>query len=184
MNNIKYMYIGLSLLLVACNIQKPKAQSTAERAQNGISNNTPLPTGNYFVVNAANLALTPLSPTAGQNVFLQPFNHGGLQQWQITKQPGVTNSYIIKLAGSDAMLFQPHDIKDRTGIISPSRGGTTFRIQAVPGKPNYWYIKSVKYNGDAMHSFVFSPDLATELRFDPAMPEPKFMWRFEKATEQ
>jgi hypothetical protein len=174
--------IGLSAAIMACTSLKPAKKATTANVQENVSNVVPLPTGKYFIVNAAGLALTPLNPSVAQNVVLQPFNHGGLQQWQIIKQPGSANSYTIKLVGADALAFQSYFVKDHTPMINSGRG-TIFKIQAVPGRTDQWYIKNMQYNGDAMHSFIFSPELPVEIRFDPATPEAKFMWHFEKVVD-
>lgn len=184
MKTIKITLLSAGLLLAACAPMKQFAQNLpGAQAEAGMANNIPLSSGTYFIVNANNnQALTPLNPSVGENVFLRDFNHGGLQQWQVTRVPNTT-SYTIKLSGTDAMFFQPNYVKDHTPMVSPGKNGASFRIQAAEGGPDYWLIKSVKFNGDALHSFVFSPNLPTELRFDPYDGDKKFIWRFIKVRE-
>ena len=183
MKTLKFLTLaGLSILMVACAPKRQLAQSRPENVEETMSNSAPLESGSYYIVNAGGLALTPWNAGAGENVFLQPFNHGGMQQWRVTKTPN-TNTYSIKLAGSDAMFFQPNYVKDHTPMVSPGKTGASFRIQAATGSPDLWLIKSLKYNGDAMHSFVFSPNLPTEMRFDPSDGSRRFMWRFIKVKE-
>ena len=184
MKKIQISIIGLGLLLSACAPMKQLAQSLpGAPAEAGVANNMPLSSGTYFIVNAnSNQALTPLNQSVGENVFLRDFNHGGLQRWQVIRVPNTT-TYSIKLAGTDAMFFQPNYVKDHTPMVSPGKNGTSFKIQAAQGTPDSWLIKSLKFNGDALHSFVFSPNLPTELRFDPTDGSRKFMWRFIKVRE-
>jgi hypothetical protein len=168
----------LMLILPACAQLKHLEQGSS--SANAVDNTSPLPTGTYFIVNAAN-ALTPVGPTAGQNVFLQPFTNSGTQKWDITQHKttkGIT--YTIRLAGSDNLYFQPYAVKDHTPIIGSNSSGTTFRITAAPG-PKSWYIKSGFYNGDALRSFVFSPNLPTEIRFEAAENTDKFLWKLVPA---
>lgn len=179
MKAIKIVVLGVSLLMAACAPMKQMAQG---RTDNAVSNTVPLPTGNYFIVNANGQALQPWQPSVTQNVFLQPFNHGGMQQWHVTRTPNTSN-YTIKLVGTDAMYLQPNYVKDHTPMIATDRAGATFKITAATGSQQTWLIKCAKYNGDAMHSFVFSPELPTELRFDPSDGSQRYQWRFIEVKE-
>lgn len=182
MKTIKTLTLCFSILLIACKPMKQLAQGRPDYTAETMSNAAPLPSGNYFIVNADELALTPWQPTAAQNVFLQPFNHGGMQQWHITRI-GNSNSYNIKLVGSEGMFFQPNYVKDHTPMISPDKSSIIFRVQPATTGQQYWLIKCLKYNGDAMHSYIYSPNLPTELRFDPSDGSKRFLWRFIRVKE-
>lgn len=140
-------------------------------------------TGTYFIVNAGNGdALQPLGPTPGNNVFVYPFNKGGLQKWiftryidPVSKKP--TNRYTIKIAGEGTSLFfAPHDMVERTSILDSSK--SDFAIQ--PG-PNGFLIKSIKRNGDALYA-MSSPNQMTETRFGPDDGSAKFRWAIDPAN--
>ena len=151
---------------------------------NAIDNTVALPTGTYFITNAGGGALTPLNPGVGENVFLRPFTKSGVQKWHVTQHKTTKGvlTYTISLEGSDNLFFQPYAVKDHTPVISPRGSGTSFKIIAA-GSPKVWYIKSMLYNGDALRSFVYSPNLPTEIRFEAAENTDKFMWKFV-ATEE
>lgn len=182
MKTIKLLAMCATFLLMACKpIKQLSSGHLQERPEDVVSNAAPLATGDYFIVNDDNLALTPLNPTVGENVFLRNFNHGGMQQWHITRTPNAT-TYTIKLVGSDAMFFQPYYVPDHTPMIGPGKS-ISFRIVPAAGSTQRWLIKSLKYNGDALHSYVFSPNLPTEMRFNPSDGGRKFMWHFVRITE-
>ncbi|RFZ90396.1 hypothetical protein D0C36_21630 [Mucilaginibacter conchicola] len=175
------LWMALTLAISACSQMRSIGQSTSSTA-NALDNTAPLPTGTYFIVNGSS-ALTPWQPTVGQNVFLQSFNGSGTQKWDVTQnktKKGI--SYTIKVAGSDNLYFQPFPVKDHTPMVGSPGNNSSYRIVAGPG-PKQWYIKSLFYNGDAMHSFVFSPNLPTEIRFDAAQATDKFSWKFIPAGE-
>lgn len=147
---------------------------------NGIQNVSPLPSGTYYIVNGQHLALTPLEAGPGQNVFLRAFNRSGMQKWTVTRSGSTgTPSYTLRFEGeTDGLWLQGFPVKDHTPIIGPASRPFSFKITAVPGTTDSWYIKSDHYGGDAMHSFVFSTELPTEIRFDPVENSPKFTWKF------
>lgn len=164
----------LTLAISACSQIKTIGQSMQMPA--AIDNTIPPPSGTYFIVNNSK-ALTPWQPTVAQNVFLQPYSGSGTQKWEVKQyktQKGI--SYTMRLAGTDNMYFQPNAVKDHTPMIGPAGPGTSFRIVAAPGAKQ-WYIKSTFYNGDALRSFVFSPNLPTEIRFEAPEPTDKFTWK-------
>ena len=173
------LLLTITLEVTACAQIKQVAQGPAV---NAIDNTTALPTGTYFIVNAGGGALNPLNPGVGENVFLRPFTKSGVQKWQITQHKTTKGalSYTISLKGSDNLYFQPYAVKDHTPVISPRSNGTSFKITAA-GSPKLWYIKSMLYNGDALRSFVYSPNLPTEIRFEAAENTDKFLWKLVPA---
>lgn len=175
MKTLKFAIVALlTLSISACSQMKTIGQSM--QMPTGIDNTIPLPTGTYFVVNGSK-ALTPWQPTVAQNVFLQPYSGSGTQKWEVTQyktKKGI--SYTMRLAGTDNMYLQPNAVKDHTPMIGPAGQGTSFRITAAPGAKQ-WYIKSTFYNGDALRSFVYSPNLPTEIRFEEPQETEKFLWK-------
>ncbi|MGY4539407.1 hypothetical protein ACVW0P_003841 [Mucilaginibacter sp. UYNi724] len=171
----------LTFAISACSQMKTIGQSMQMPA--GIDNTAPLPTGTYFIVNGSK-ALTPLQPTIAQNVFLRPYSGSGMQKWEVKQfRTKKGFSYTMRLAGTDNMFFQPNAVKDHTPMIGPAGAGTSFRILAGPGAKE-WFIKSTFYNGDALRSFVYSADSATEIRFEAAEPTDKFTWKFIPTTTE
>ena len=168
------------LLLLCCS-----SAFTQEKISTAVANQTPLAGGTYFIINN-DLALTPVDAGPGQNVFLKPFNRCGLQQWIITRTgSGNTISYTIRLAGEvDGLWLQGYPVKDHTPVIGTRSGNISYRIVPVPDQPGYWYIKSLRYNDDALHAFLFSKELPMELRFDPAENGSKYLWQFEEVNNQ
>ena len=174
----------VTILLFACSC-KTFTQITQGIKLNAVTNETPLPSGTYYIVNN-NLALTPPDAMPGQNVFLKPFNRGGLQQWIVTRSgTGKNISYTLRLAGeTDGLWFQPYAVKEHTPVVGSRSGNISLKIVPVPNDPAHWYIKSVRYNGDAMHSYLFSRELPMEIRFDPAEENSsKYLWQFEAVKE-
>lgn len=181
MKNFEFILLvsGISVLSACKQLQ----QVTQGPAINAIDNTGAVPTGTYFIINAAGGALTPLSSGIGENVFLRPFSRSGIQKWQITlhKTAKGAVSYAIGLAGSDNLFLQPYPVKDHTPIIGPRGGnGTSYKIVAAES-PKSWYIKSVLFNGDALRTFVFSPNLPTEFRFEAPESTDKFLWKLVPA---
>ena len=158
-------------------------QQGQEMSYSAVSNDVPLASGTYYIVNNG-LALEPNNAMPGQNVFLKPFNKSGMQKWIVTKKvSGKTVNYTIRLAGeTDGLWFQGYPVKDHTPIIGTAAGANvSYKIVPVPDSKTAWLIKSNRYNGDVMQSFVFSSELSTEIRFNPAEPEnSKFRWEFVK----
>lgn len=156
------------------------------KSYTGVTNEKPLETGTYYIVNNG-LAMTPTDAMPGQNVFLNNFIKSGLQKWKVTKKvSGKSINYTIRLAGDvDGLWFQTYAVKDHTPVIGSSAGSIiTFKITPVAGKNTKWLIKCNRYNGDALHSYVFSKELSTEMRFDPYEDgNTKFMWEFVNAEE-
>lgn len=144
----------------------------------------PLPdSGTYFIVNSASeQALQPVQPSAGQNVYLQSFNKGGMQKWTLTrkidpasKKP--TNRYNIRLAGENTTLqLQPHPVADCPAIVSTDQ--STLVIES--GEAGF-LIKSVAQNGDAL-SILPAPPSDTETRFSPDDGSAKYRWSFVSAN--
>jgi hypothetical protein len=139
--------------------------------------------GTYFITNCSSgEALQPVGPTPGQNVLLYPFTKSGMQKWTVTrlidpktKQP--TNRYTILLAGETPdLVFQPHDIAERTAMISP--GKSIYVLEPVDGAV---LVKSVKRNGDALYIYP-CPPMNTEAHFGPNDNSAKFQWKFEGAN--
>lgn len=184
MKNFAISAAAILVLMVSCKSIKQAVTHTV--SINAVANQTPLATGVYYIISGTGQALTPLDATPGNNVFLRPFNRSGLQQWLITKKgTGKTISYTIRLAGEvDGLWFQTYPVKDHTPIVGSASGNVSYRIVPVQGKTDSWYIKSNRYNGDALHTYVFSPQLPTELRYDPEEQSPKFMWQFEVVNQQ
>ena len=171
----------LTLILGACSQMKTIGQSMQMPA--GIDNTAALPTGTYFIVNGGN-ALTPWQPTVAQNVFLQRYTGSGTQKWEVTQQRSKKGiSYTFRLAGTDNMYFQPNAVKDHTPMIGPAGQGTSFRVTAAPGEKQ-WFIKSTFYNGDALRSFIYSPNLPSEIRFAAPEATDKFLWKFIPTTSE
>ena len=150
----------------------------------GLADSDNLPnSGDYFIVNGdSGQAMQPAGASAGQNVLMYDFNHGGLQKWTltrkidpITKKP--TNRYTIRLAGENTSLhFQPHPVADCTAIVSSDNANFTFQ----PTDRGI-LIKSVERNGDALYT-VSNPPLNSETHFGPDDGTPKFRWTFEPAN--
>jgi hypothetical protein len=92
-------------------------------------------------------------------------------------------SYTISLEGSDNLFLQPYAVKDHTPVVGPRSSGTAFKITAA-GNPKLWYIKSSLYNGDAMRSFIYSPNLPTEIRFEAPENTDKFSWKLVPANQE
>jgi hypothetical protein len=139
--------------------------------------------GTYFIVSSSSgEALQPVGPTPGQNVLLYPYNKSGMQKWNLTriidpktKQP--TNRYKIRLAGETPDLnFQPHDVEDRTALISS--GESIFVFQP---KDEALEIKSVKRNGDALFVYPYPP-MNSEAHFGPSDGSAKYQWLVEPAA--
>lgn len=181
MKNLKFLLLASGILAIsACKQLKQVAQGPAI---NAIDNIAALPTGTYFIINSGGGALTPLTSGVGENVFLRPFSRSGVQKWQITQHKSSKGAitYTISLAGSDNLFFQPYAVKDHTPIIGPRGGnGTSYKIVAGES-PKSWYIKSVLFNGDALRTFVFSPNLPTEFRFEAPESTDKFLWKLVPA---
>lgn len=140
-------------------------------------------TGTYFIVSkSSGEAIQPVGGTPGQNVLLYPYNKSGMQKWSVTrhidpktKQP--TNRYNICLAGETPDLeFQPHDIQDRTALITPGKS-----VMVLEPKNDALLIKSVKRNGDALFVFPYPP-ANSEARFGPSDDSAKFLWDFIPAN--
>lgn len=166
--------ILLILSLSACaQLHVPPLNPTA----NAIDNTAPVPAGTYFIVNDSGMALTPNNSTVGENVFLQRFTKSGAQKWELTiHKTSKGDTYTIRLAGTDNLYFQPYYVKNHTPIIAAAGNTNSFKIVAAEG-PKTWYIKSILYNGDALRSFVFSPNLPTETRFEAPENTGKFLWK-------
>ncbi len=141
-----------------------------------IKNDKPVSKGIYFIVNENGQAIEPLGPTPGNNVFLRKFNKSGMQKWEVISQKD--GSYFIKLYESELYL-EPHPAGERTAWLDSSKSG--YKIEAVKDSDDQWYIKSKARKGDAIRSYVFSPDLATEIRFEPAENDKKFKWKLISA---
>lgn len=181
MKTLKLLTFMLSVFTLSASAQLLHVGQSNNTA-NAIDNTKALPTGIYFIVNAEGKALTPWGPSVGQNVFLQPFTKSGVQKWQVTQHKttkGIT--YILVVDGTDNLYLQPYPAKDHTPIVSPRSTGSIFKITAA-GQPKLWYIKSVFYNGDALRSFVFSPNLPTEVRFEAPENTDRFLWKLVPVT--
>jgi hypothetical protein len=179
-NLLPAIAICLTLGLSACSTLKKGPVSAPIVA---VDNTTALPSGTYFILNDDGSALTPWNTGVGENVFLQRFTKSGTQKWDITShqtKKGVT--YTIKLAGTDNLYFQPYYTKNHTPIVNSPGNGSAFKITAAQGA-KVWFIKSLLYNGDALRSFVFSPNLPTETRFEASENTGKFLWKFVRAEE-
>lgn len=141
-----------------------------------IKNDAAIKKGIYFIVNGNGQAIEPLGPTAGNNVFLRKFNKSGMQKWEILPQKD--GNYFIRLYESELYL-EPHPAGERTAWLDSSKSG--YKIVADSGSDTHWYIKSKTRKGDAMRSYVFSSELATEIRFEPLEDDKKFKWEFISA---
>lgn len=141
-----------------------------------VKNDPTLKKGIYFIVNGNGQAIEPLGPTPANNVFLRKFNRSGMQKWEILPQKD--GSYLIKLYESELYL-EPHPAGERTAWLDSSKSG--YKIESVKGSDDQWYIKSKTRKGDAMRSYVFAPELATEIRFEPVEDDKKFKWEFISA---
>jgi len=143
-------------------------------------------TGVYFVSSVASgEALESNGPTAGQNVFLAPYNHGGRQKWIFTRQVDPkthkpTDRYLIRLQNEDTtLIFQPHYVRERTALIQPGKS----LIQLKPSADgNGMIFKSVPLNGEAMCAFHVA-DSNTEVRFAPDDGSAIFRWKIETAAD-
>lgn len=173
-----------TLALPSC-AQLQQASQGSNAAANAVDNTAALPTGVYFIVNAEGKALTPLNPSVAENVFLRPFTKSGMQKWAVTQRKSNKGliTYTISLDGADNLYLQSYPVKDHTPVIgSKSNSGISYKITAAPS-PKCWYIKSTFYNGDALRSFVFSPNTPTEMRFEAAENNGKFLWKFIPAGD-
>lgn len=141
-----------------------------------IKNDAAIKKGIYFIVNGNGQAIEPLGPTAGNNVFLRKFNKSGMQKWEILPQKD--GNYFIRLYESELYL-EPHPAGERTAWLDSSKSG--YKIVADSGSDTHWYIKSKTRKGDAMRSYVYSSELATEIRFEPLEDDKKFKWEFISA---
>ena len=147
----------------------------AQKEIKAVENIQPLAKGIYFIVNERGLALTPYQPSPGSNVFARSLNRSGIQKWEVSPRSG--GSYTIKLVESN-MFFQPHDVAERTAVLDITLNGALFNIQADKSSSTSWNIKSRKFRNDAMCSYVFSPELPTEVRFLPLEASKEFKWKF------
>jgi len=184
MKTIHFFTLVLSILALSACAQLQQATQSGSTTTNAINNTNALPTGVYFIVNAEGKALTPLNPSIAQNVFLRPFTKSGIQKWAVTQRKSNKGAitYTISLDGSDNLYLQPYPVKDHTPIIGArNNAGVSYKITAA-SSPKCWYIKSTFYNGDALRSFVFSPNTATEMRFEAAEHVDKFLWKFIPAN--
>lgn len=179
MKTIQIFILLLSTLTLSSCAQLQQAGMVGNTTANAIDNTVALPTGAYFIVNAEGKALTPLNPSIAENVFLRPFTKSGTQKWQVTQRKTAKGTtYTISLDGSDNLYLQPYAVKDHTPVIGGrSNAGISYKITAAQ-RPKCWYIKSSFYNGDALRSFVFSPNTPTEIRFEAAENTDKFLWKF------
>ncbi|MFX1704905.1 hypothetical protein PV783_13170 [Chitinophaga sp. CC14] len=138
-------YGAITLLMISC-----KTATVPERrgTETGVS---VLGSGSYYIIHAnSGRALTPNSPSEGQNVFLRPFSHSGTQKW-VLEVKGKNTS--IHLCGYDALIFQPHpSVSDRPPVVSPDfMGGGSAQFHIEPaGRPGLWRIRSAKLNNDAL----------------------------------
>lgn len=141
-----------------------------------VKNDATLKRGIYYIINGNGQAIEPLSPTSGNNVFLRKFNKSGMQKWEVIPQKD--GSYLIKLYESELYL-EPHPAGERTAWLDSAKAG--YKIEAIKGSDDQWYIKSKARKGDAMRSYIFSPELATEIRFEPTEDDKKFKWKLISA---
>lgn len=179
MKAIQIFTLALTLFTLSACAQLRQLSQPGNSTANAIDHTDALPTGVYFIVNAEGKALTPLNPSIAENVFLQPFTKSGVQKWLITARKtakGIT--YTISLDGADNLYLQPYAVKDHTPVIGArSNAGISYKITAAQN-PKCWHIKSIFYNGDALRSFVFSPNTPTEIRFEAAENTDSFLWKF------
>ncbi len=144
-------------------------------------------TGVYFVSSlASGEALEPLGPTQGNNVFLAPYNHGGMQKWIFTRQVDPktqkpTDRYLIRLQNEDTgLVLQPYYVPNHTSLIGT--GKSLFQLKPS-ADGNGMILKSVKLNGDAMCAFHADDSSRTEVRFGPDDGSAKFRWKLEAASD-
>ncbi|MDR6783376.1 hypothetical protein ABIE26_000136 [Pedobacter africanus] len=179
MKTIQIFAFVLTMITLSACAQLQQAGLGSNATANAVDNTSTLPTGVYFIVNAEGKALTPLNPSIAENVFLRPFTKSGVQKWLVTQRKttkGIT--YNISLDGADNLYLQPYAVKDHTPVIGGrNNAGISYKITAAQSS-KCWYIKSTFYNGDALRSFVFSPNTPTEIRFEAAENTGKFLWKF------
>ncbi len=137
-------------------------------------------TGTYFITNVASgEALQPNGPTAGQNVFLVPYNKSGRQKWVLTRQVDLkthkpTDRYLVRLAGEDTTLvMQPHPVSNCNAIITPGKSLMQLKVA-----PEGFAIRSVDMNGDAMCA-VHVEGGNTETHFKPDDGSAVFRWKLD-----
>lgn len=139
--------------------------------------------GTYFIVNVATgLALQPLTPMAGNNVFLYPYNRGGTQRWVLkpvldarTRKP--TGRVTIQLDGPAPLYLQPYPTPDHTAIMGTARSASYQLRAAGDGRHE---IRNHQLNGDALHAVPVA-HLPTEAQFGPSNGSVSFLWDFVPA---
>lgn len=169
------------LFIASCAVHSPANSQVNQRAgqtvkQKGISNSIPLPNGTYYIVQVASgKAITPKGITQVTNeIYLDPFNRGGLQKWLIKKQ--TNGRYIFQPEGNLDLYFTTFADSPNWTAITGNKLGDTYTLKAVSGSSTYFTIHSKYYNGDALKSTIVGG--YEEIKFAPLENNDKFYWEF------
>lgn len=170
-----------SVLFIGCTIQSPVSsqenpRSSKTTGQQGVSNNTPLANGVYYIIQGASgEAITPKGITQVTNeIYLKPFNKSGMQKWLVKKQGN--GRYLFLPAGNQDLYFTTFKDSPHWTAITDNRVGDTYAIKAAAGTANYFTIHSQYYAGDALRDFLVGG--GKEIKFVPLESNTKFYWQF------